>query len=226
MIWYGIERSVEPKITGVNDGSAQLETFYTKERQSLSIDARERLETTCRRFFQQKQGIYIEDFETLGIQGMVLYRSKKRVTEIDVLEALIQNSFGVLKYVFSEKAVAILEAHQLPPYEKIAVTIPEFTDQYYLVRLAELPMTAIDYPASLFWKDGIGEVCVETYDAYRQTDFRLYQTHLNSSYRHDVIVLGKNLFFSANLIAAFEEANIIGYERTAGTVSVLEKDDR
>lgn len=218
MRWYGIERSVVPKITGVNDGSAQLETCYTKGRQSLAVDAREVLENTCRQFFKTKTGIYVDDFEALGVQELVLYRSKKRVKEIDVLEALVQNSFGVLKYVFSEKAVTILEAHQLPPYEKIAVTIPEFTGQYYLIRFAELPMTVIDYSASLFWKDGVGEAKVETSDAYRQTDVRLYQTHLNRAYADDVMLLGKDLFFSEQLIVAFEEAAISGYERTASVV--------
>lgn len=72
-----IERTCDPQIIGVSDAGSQIETFYTKDRQSLPFEERQHLENSCRDFFKNKKGIYYHDFEELNLKEITLYKSKK-----------------------------------------------------------------------------------------------------------------------------------------------------
>lgn len=209
-----IERTCDPQIIGVSDAGSQIETFYTKDRQSLSFEERQHLENSCRDFFKHKKGIYYNDFEKLNLKELTLYKSKKRAKETDILGVLIQNSFGLLGYAFSKEAVSILENYPLPPYEKISLNIPEFTNQYYLMRFSEIPMSSIDYQKSIFFELSYGDISVNNYDDYKKSNASLYKTYLDFPYTYDVALLGRRLFISENILEDFREKNLIGYETT------------
>lgn len=209
-----IERTSDPKIIGVSDAGSQIETFYTKDRQSLPFEERQHLENSCRDFFKNKKGIYYHDFEELNLKEITLYKSKKRVKETDVLGVLIQNSFGLLGYAFSKEAVSILENYHLPPYEKISLNIPEFINQYYLMRFSGIPMSNIDYSKSIFLNHLMGNISFNNYDDYKQSNASLHETYLDFPYTYDVALLGRHLFISENILRDFREKNLIGYETT------------
>lgn len=209
-----IRGSLEPKITGINNANAQVETFYKNDLQSLTFEERQYLENFCRNCFQNEEGIYFDDFQRINLPFITLYKSKKRVKETDILAVLIQNSFGFFNYAFSEKALTILEKYQLPAYEKIKVLIPEFQNKYYLVRFSEIPMKKIDFQKSIFFKPFVGKLKVENYEQYRQQQVSILQVYLQIPYSYDVALLGNHLFFSEKIIKDFEKEQITGYEIT------------
>ncbi|MFK8280616.1 hypothetical protein ACI76Q_09810 [Capnocytophaga canimorsus] len=223
MRFLEITGSLDHKITGVNDASSQVETFYKNDLQSLTFKEKQYLENFCRNCFQNEKGIYFDDFQRINLPLITLYKSKKRVKETDILAVLVQNSFGLFQYAFSEKALTILEKYQLPAYEKIKVLIPEFQNKYYLVRFSEIPIKKIDFQKSIFFKPFVGRLKVENYEQYRQQRLSIFQVYLQIQYPYEVALLGNHLFFSEKIIKEFESQSLTGYEITERVMLPMEK---
>ncbi len=211
MKYFLIKPDCDPKITGVNNGMEQVETLYANNNYSLNEKQRTYLENFCKWNFKNNEGIYINDFKKNDIEYIKLFKTRKRVKEIDILEAGIQNSFGLLGNLYSKKAIEIIESYKLPPHHKIKVDVEGFKNEYYLLGFSKISQTEINFEKSTFKQSFNGVVKFNNYEEFRESPASFNEIYLLQDYSYDVILLGNYLFFSEKLINELENNKIVGY---------------
>ncbi len=212
MKYLEISRDYNPKVIGINDAGAQVETLYKNQTHSLSAEERLYLETFCKNKFYNKKEIYIDDFKKINLQDITLFKTRKKAKETDILECSIQNSFGLLGYAFSNKIIKILSKYNLPPHHKIKANIIDFEKEYYLMGFAKIPFSKINYKKSTFSQSFSEIVKIKNEEEYKKSSSSFRNIHLLKNYIYDVALLGKTLFFSEEIIKELKKENIIGYK--------------
>ncbi len=141
MKYYQIDRTGEPKIIGVTNGSAQVEVIEKAiDKNHNYLDFENHFSGYNLEFWQNQQRVY--DLTPPPIKGKILKKAKLT----DIIE--YGPNYHFLYKAYSEKYINIIRAFNIPRLKTFDFEIENISEKYHLLFFETVLLDEIDYEKS------------------------------------------------------------------------------
>lgn len=223
MTYNEINRSYDPKITGVKNGRSPFFIDYKKN--FISSKAKEVYDNYNKEIDMNIDKLFLEEFtsmQSIDISEIEVFPISKKVKITDWMQ-VSPREIG-FTFLFSKRLVDLIDSYRMPQYNKLKTKIAGCINDYYLVGFPIIDESYINFKNTIFY-DCINKKKIQ-FSNYE--DWKIYfemnafiepiDIYLNKKLDYDIIRFRSHYFFSKNLISEIEQSNIEGYEILSGVL--------